>query len=88
MASKTNGLYRLINGTLLFALAGFTLSWNTKPDIQTNLAAADSLPANTAITMDTTMREINLVDTIRNLMTISLLKDTLEYKAFDKDNRP
>lgn len=89
MITKTNGLCRrLINHFIFFALAIIIFSCNTNLDNKTNQGTADSLQANTTTNVKNALTDINLVDTIRNLMTVSLSKDTFEYEAFYNENSP
>lgn len=86
--TKTNRLYRQINHFLLFVLAIVIFSCNTNSNKKENQETADSLKVNTVTYIDNTPIKINLLDTIRNLMTISLSKDTFEYQAFYNNTSP
>lgn len=88
MTTKTNRLHRKINRFLFFGLTFAIFSCNVNSDKKANQVTADGLQSNTAISVDNTPKDINLVDTIRNLMTKSLSKDTFEYEVFYNENSP
>lgn len=86
MTIKTGGLYRRINHFSFFALVLVVFSCTTGLDNKTNPVTEDRLQANTAANIDNVLKDINLADTIRNLMAVGLSKDTFEYKAFYNEN--
>jgi hypothetical protein len=87
-ATKINKIYRLLNCFLVIALVVATLSCNTNSDKKNIQTTADSLQASTATNLDNSLSDINLADTIKNLLTISLPKDTFEYEAFYNESSP
>ncbi len=87
-ATKINKLYRQLNCFLVIAFVVATHSCNTNSDKKNIQTTADSLQASTATNLDNALSDINLADTIKNLLTISLPKDTFEYEAFYNESSP
>ncbi|MFZ4413928.1 MAG: XAC2610-related protein [Bacteroidales bacterium] len=88
MTTKSNRLYGLMNHLLPFLFSVVVISCNSMPDYKISYTIPDTLQTNTATDLDKTLSNINLQDTIKKLMTISLSKDTFEYEAFYNENSP
>ncbi len=86
--AKTKELYIQINRSILFALIIVISSCNNDSKNKVVQVSVDSLQVKPATDIDKALIDVNLLDTIKNLMTTSLSKDTFEYEAFYNENSP